>query len=58
MARGIAAWLALGVGLALLGAASGAIFAVDLGTEYLKISIVKPGRIPIQVTRPCRLPKH
>lgn len=37
------------LGLALAGAASGALFAVDLGTEFMKISIVKPGRIPISV---------
>lgn len=35
--------------LVLFGSASAALFAVDLGTEYLKISIVKPGRIPISV---------
>ncbi|GAB4822077.1 hypothetical protein N2152v2_009123 [Parachlorella kessleri] len=43
-------WVLIVMGLAFAsGVASGALFAVDLGTEYLKISIVKPGRIPIQV---------
>ena len=29
--------------------ALGALFAVDLGSEFLKMSIVKPGRIPISI---------
>ena len=47
-----AAWAAA---LALLGAgwgastASASIFAVDLGSEFLKVSIVKPGRTPISI---------
>ena len=31
------------------GGACAALFAVDLGTEFMKVSIVKPGRIPISV---------
>jgi hypoxia up-regulated 1 len=47
-----AAWLPL---LALLwlaagpSSAHGAIMAVDLGAEFLKISLVKPGRTPISI---------
>lgn len=29
--------------------AHGALFAVDLGSEYLKVSLIKPGRTPISV---------
>jgi len=42
--------LALLVTLALfVGHAGAAIMAIDLGSEYLKISILKPGKIPISV---------
>ncbi|GMH32381.1 hypothetical protein BSKO_00215 [Bryopsis sp. KO-2023] len=29
--------------------ANAALFAVDLGSEYLKVSLIKPGRVPISV---------
>lgn len=29
--------------------AAAALFAIDLGTEFLKVSVVKPGRIPISI---------
>ncbi|KAL4458458.1 hypothetical protein ABPG75_013323 [Micractinium tetrahymenae] len=44
---------ALLAAVALLAAAvqpaSGALLAIDLGSEFLKLSIVKPGRIPISI---------
>ncbi len=40
--------LVLGV-CASLGAAHGAIMAVDLGSEWLKVSVVKPGRSPFSI---------
>ena len=35
--------------LASLGLAHGAIMAVDLGSEWLKVSVVKPGRSPFSI---------
>ena len=32
-----------------LGNAGAALMAIDLGSEFLKISIIKPGRIPISI---------
>ena len=40
--------LVLGV-CASLGVAHGAIMAVDLGSEWLKVSVVKPGRSPFSI---------
>ena len=40
--------LVLGV-CASLGIAQGAIMAVDLGSEWLKVSVVKPGRSPFSI---------
>lgn len=34
---------------ALCGAVQAAIFAMDLGTDFLKVSLIKPGRVPISV---------
>lgn len=28
---------------------SGALFAVDLGSEFIKVSLIKPGRVPISI---------
>lgn len=33
----------------LVGTAQAAVLAVDLGSEFLKVSIVKPGRTPISI---------
>ncbi|KAI3435832.1 hypothetical protein D9Q98_001890 [Chlorella vulgaris] len=42
--------LAVAVCLALLaGPAAGALLAIDLGSEFLKLSVVKAGRIPISI---------
>ena len=35
--------------LASLGLSHGAIMAVDLGSEWLKVSVVKPGRSPFSI---------
>ncbi|CAD7703207.1 unnamed protein product [Ostreobium quekettii] len=35
--------------MAQLAATSGALFAVDVGTEYMKVSLIKPGREPISI---------
>lgn len=35
--------------LQLVGTARAAVLAIDLGSEFLKISIVKPGRTPISI---------
>lgn len=45
---GVAALLAAAL-LAAVLPASGALLAIDLGSEFLKLSIVKPGRIPISI---------
>lgn len=34
---------------ALVSTAQAAVLAVDLGSEFLKVSIVKPGRTPISI---------
>jgi hypoxia up-regulated 1 len=34
---------------ALVSSAQAAVLAVDLGSEFLKVSIVKPGRTPISI---------
>lgn len=34
---------------ALWGASQAAIFAMDLGTDFMKVSLIKPGRVPISV---------
>lgn len=47
--RGAGLWWAAALLAAMAGVASGALFAVDLGSEFLKVSIVKPGRIPISI---------
>jgi len=33
----------------LLSPVEAALFAVDLGSEYIKVSLIKPGRVPISV---------
>lgn len=35
--------------LQMVGSARAAVLAIDLGSEFLKISIVKPGRTPISI---------
>lgn len=35
--------------LLLAGTASGALFAVDLGSEFVKVALIKLGRVPISV---------
>ena len=48
MARSCGALCALVLCLAICGA-SGSLMAVDLGSEYLKVCLIKPGRTPIAI---------
>lgn len=35
----------------LFGLGSGALFAIDLGSEYVKVALIKPGRVPISIVQ-------
>lgn len=48
MARWYSSLLAL-IALVLAASATASMIAVDLGSEYLKVSLIKPGRTPIAV---------
>lgn len=44
-----AAWLLLALAVGAATAVHGSLMAIDLGSEYLKVCLVKPGRTPISV---------
>jgi len=48
-ARRLGRSLACAILLALAGAARGALMSVDYGSEYIKVALVAPGKIPIRV---------
>jgi hypothetical protein len=42
-------WAAAVALLSLFAAASASIMAVDLGSEFIKVALIKPGRTPISI---------
>lgn len=43
------AWLLLALAVGAATAVHGSLMAIDLGSEYLKVCLVKPGRTPISI---------